>query len=420
MQQNFTNQFQQPKQPQKEPNKKKLYFIIAGGVIVLLFLGVLIVKGLTKKEAPKVEQPTESSTHIEGQESIQKGEDADDGNTTNSSSSSEDNKNEQTTSDETGKVVYEVVPFYNAVKEENKSKYGTGEMEFTIYPQSIIDQANSNTSNSFYDAMSLEPISNTQNDNIYIPIATQQLYGFAAYKKDDGTWERITTITPIPSIDDKYKGYGGNTAQAEALVKEQKEKVEAILNKTNKTAEKFGQPKDKLLSYLEENNPVLESLDMSELNHLNKGTDTPKAVDIINSQLIKNKNNLHVPFVIKNKDFVINGVEKEGFDLLKEDEQYQINIDNNIDYFAVLRTETMKELNKETFDELKAIYNNAGTGVKLNHTIAVNGDFIIIDGVQYEKNKVILELYKTPQPNTTAENLLEGLQANNTQLFIEK
>lgn len=196
-----------------------------------------------------------------------------------------------------------------------------------------------------------------------------ELYGFAAYK-DGGTWKRIKSIKPIPTKDNAMADYGGKSAD--------------LVNDDIKSA-------NKKLSDLPKSGSF-KKLDLSkwpELDTMNKGSDSRKAIDIMSKAIISQADKLTVTSLYYMQDQFKTSVTKEGYLSVDKDQRYRI----GSFYYVMPSKKAIAALISAAQPHSEDLVNTWTQTV--NHSVYVKGKLIIIDGTAYNLKDIALDLYTT-------------------------
>lgn len=236
------------------------------------------------------------------------------------------------------------------------------------------------------------------------------LYGFGAYLDENNEWQPIPEVVPLPTIAEKYKEFGGSAEQAQKELDAQNKTFKELQDKMVKASLNYkevpGDTAQEQTHFIYNFNAELEE----KTKTLDKNEDAAEASKIMDEIILANADKMVTPYITYRKDDVKIEVSEAGYNKLPEDARLK----DGDKYYCILSDKATNALNKASREgyELDKLVKNAGENIKVDHLIYADstGENIVIDGIKYNKDKIVLDI-KTDYLNTDDEgtNLFENL-----------
>lgn len=206
--------------------------------------------------------------------------------------------------------------------------------------------------------------------------------GFAAYQDEDGKWHRIDNIRPIPSLEEKYKDFGGyTTEEAKKEIKEREAKQEKLIKELD-----------------EEAASKTEKVDFSgtpEINKLDKGKDAPRFMELFNQLIIDQAEDLANPKKFYTQHDWEQAIPEEGYEALKAVQKgSELNAyDLDGQYYTMISREAVEALNKGYKEHTEELAETWATTMHSIEGDSTKPKSITLDGIEYDLDKFVCELY---------------------------
>ena len=213
---------------------------------------------------------------------------------------------------------------------------------------------------------------------------TGMFEGYAAYKDEEGNWQRIRSVKPNPDIEVKYTDKGGRSSKEEIIKANKKAEADAkaLLDKA-------------LPKMIGETKLDFSSAEAAILRNVEGGPESKEALETLNKVVKEQGPSVRQPYTLYTRESWSNRINEDGYEAIGVEQAMS---QDGETYFTLLEKETVKAINKGYEEEVKALMDTEG--VPVFTTLYVTSTTVTINGVRHKAEDVIIDV---DQPNLSAE-----------------